>query len=448
MRIRIPEADINVPEDPKLVDNPYSVTYKVKVITPIYGGGVKAGEPDMEMPIRASAIRGQLRYWWRFLKMNDPVQKNRLEGVALFREERRVWGGIGDEKELKESGEKDFSSKVFIRVNVEPINGSNVIKASEKIGRNNGIAYALFSAVQGRDDDLIKEGIEFEIFISSNDLENKDWEDILKSFQWWSCFGGIGARTRRGLGSVEVLFSTDKSYKVLTKEDVEKINGCSLEEISAHDAHDAWNKAVGKLHHFRQVEFQYNRNGDHTIIGIGRKTKREQKHNDNEPKTYPSRSNWPEADSIREIVGQNTNGHDPVHLAKQSFPRAAFGLPIIFDFNQDAPPGKSEVIPILNNTESDDSRMASPLILKAMKVGIGYKSIALKMPNQHLNNLTIRLKNSGEANNRHLPKDFTNGTWKADDKAEDISPIYNNNGDNNATNALDAFMNYFANGGN
>ncbi len=67
MKYRIPNiariSDINseiIPEyKPK-----NSETYQVKVITPIYGGGVKAGEPDKDMPIRASAIRGQLRYWW------------------------------------------------------------------------------------------------------------------------------------------------------------------------------------------------------------------------------------------------------------------------------------------------------------------------------------------------------------------------------------------------
>ena len=40
-------------------------TYKCKLVTPMYGGGVEPGVVDKEMPIRASAIRGQLRFWWR-----------------------------------------------------------------------------------------------------------------------------------------------------------------------------------------------------------------------------------------------------------------------------------------------------------------------------------------------------------------------------------------------
>ncbi|NPV63073.1 MAG: type III-B CRISPR module RAMP protein Cmr1 [Methanotrichaceae archaeon] len=35
------------------------------MITPIFGGGVKVGENDLVTPIRASSIRGHLRFWWR-----------------------------------------------------------------------------------------------------------------------------------------------------------------------------------------------------------------------------------------------------------------------------------------------------------------------------------------------------------------------------------------------
>ena len=38
-----------------------------ELITPIYGGGIQAAVPDVLMPIRATAIRGQLRFWWRLL---------------------------------------------------------------------------------------------------------------------------------------------------------------------------------------------------------------------------------------------------------------------------------------------------------------------------------------------------------------------------------------------
>lgn len=44
------------------------ITVCCELITPMYGGGVKAGRVDCKMPIRASALRGQLRFWWRLLR--------------------------------------------------------------------------------------------------------------------------------------------------------------------------------------------------------------------------------------------------------------------------------------------------------------------------------------------------------------------------------------------
>ncbi|MCI5141455.1 MAG: hypothetical protein D3909_06965, partial [Candidatus Electrothrix sp. ATG1] len=63
------------------------------------------------MPIRASAIRGQLRYWWRFLQSNRTDGKA-LSGEDLFKAERDIWGGMAEEG-------KDFSSKVKLRVKIE-----------------------------------------------------------------------------------------------------------------------------------------------------------------------------------------------------------------------------------------------------------------------------------------------------------------------------------------
>lgn len=42
-------------------------TLNCELVTPLYGGGVEAATVDKDMPIRASAIRGQLRFWWRLL---------------------------------------------------------------------------------------------------------------------------------------------------------------------------------------------------------------------------------------------------------------------------------------------------------------------------------------------------------------------------------------------
>jgi RAMP superfamily protein len=64
--------------------------YDCQTLTPLYGGGVKAGEVDTELPIRPSGLRGQLRFWWRLLN-RDRFSSPR----ELFAAEKALWGGIG-----------------------------------------------------------------------------------------------------------------------------------------------------------------------------------------------------------------------------------------------------------------------------------------------------------------------------------------------------------------
>ena len=382
-----------------------TLTYKLKVITPIYGGGVEAGKPDGDMPIRATAIRGQLRYWWRFLQMNHPEKP--LQGEELFKEERRIWGGMTDDPD------KGGSSNVFIAINIiqKTINKK---KASEY--KQNGIKYALFPAIQNKED-VLEPNIEFKLEVTTCNLDDKQHESIKEAIRWWICFGGIGARTRRGLGSVECI---DSNFSPLQSDEVNKY-GCELKILSANNAEDAWDTAVKLLHKFRQGG-GIARNGNY------------------------GRSWWPEPDSIRQVVKRSTRGHEPRtnELPLPSFPRVAFGLPIIIDFVNDAPPDKTELVPMLNNNNTSDSRMASPLILKAMGIKNKYKSIALKMPTDHLNSLTIELKNLSGSNNRNLPKNFENGSWwsNSEEHANQVRPLRNR-----GTNALDAFMNFFEKGG-
>ena len=58
------------------------------LMTPMYGGGVTPGKVDCELPIRASALRGQLRFWWRLL--NGAGRKP----AEVFSDESALWGGI------------------------------------------------------------------------------------------------------------------------------------------------------------------------------------------------------------------------------------------------------------------------------------------------------------------------------------------------------------------
>ena len=75
-----------------------------QLLTPLYGGGVESATVDQRMPIRVSAIRGQLRIWWRLLAKH----KWKLgDDVAIRKAEFALWGGMGKEA---------HASEVFLKV--------------------------------------------------------------------------------------------------------------------------------------------------------------------------------------------------------------------------------------------------------------------------------------------------------------------------------------------
>lgn len=432
MRVR----EVSLPKEPTKANHQdssngvFKEEYQVTTITPIFGGGVEAGVVDTNMPIRAAAIRGQLRYWWRFLQKNR--KENPLEGTALFRAERAIWGGMPGDNEVLGDKDYDAASKVHIATQVikktqtvDPDSISQMLDRQGKMKPLSGIKYALLSAKEA----LLREGLTFTLSVHAlrksdnrteeenrRALSQKQWDSVLEAVRWWANFGGVGARTRRGLGSVQL-----EGVKPLSGDEVSAY-GCVLKtKGSKATAKAAWNEAVGKLFNFRQGR------------GIGR---------GEGSGNRPGRSFWPEPDTIRRLTGRHGRNHTPVHKAMDSFPRAMFGLPIIYEIRGTGEPPKTQLLP------QGASRMASPLILKAVANGRGgFITSALFLPTQDLANLSLVLHRAdGTRQNDSWPVDDRaeqSGWWPLDkaeqqEKAKHIKPMQNLSPD-----PLTAFLEYF-----
>lgn len=373
MRLRIPEID--PPELPHQ-SKPNGRRYAVELITPLYGGGVAAGLPDEEMPVRASAIRGHLRFWWRLLNRGRFADDLR----AMFEEEASIWGGMGDRGATASRVLVGVSDVRDIRLAPcaeykQKADGTWKTFPAFKYGKASG--YALFPG-QGKADkhngvkepphQIIEPGLRFDLRIRLSgrcQTEADIWEDhVLPPLRWWASFGGLGARTRRGLGAVLI-----KGVDPVTVDEASGW-GCRLVMRTAcKDAVKAWTKAIERLLCFRQSP-------DGRAPG-------------SDP-WRPGRSRWPEADSLREITGCHFKTHAPVHPARVAFPRAVFGLPIITHFKdrpkntpaRDCDPEDTTILPIHNGEIKE--RMSSPVILKPMWTGSDYAPIALLLPHTHL----------------------------------------------------------------
>ena len=72
--------------------------------------------------------------------------------------------------------------------------------------------------------------------------------------------------------------------------------------------------------------------------------------------------------------------HEPEHSVQDLYPRAAFGLPIVFHFQGKPEPADHTLEPDNAATDSASERLASPLILRPYWDGQNYVPAALLIP--------------------------------------------------------------------
>ncbi len=382
------------------------VTARCTLVTPMFGGGVTAGEVDRDMPIRASALRGQLRFWWRLLHGTGGKSADPFDAESL------LWGGI--------SGKGPRASRVTLQVGQattrapgNPSPGSAGAPVGGRLSPRSRLdvpAYALILE-RGEDPALLKAGYVFELVLRFGRTTTRpQQEGVLEALRWWASFAGVGARTRRGFGAVEAT-SDDGELEPVTAEEVQARGGWMVTGRPESNTIEAWKKAVGALQRFRQGR------------GVGRNPGHGNR---------PGRSRWPEPDMIRRVTSKHARMHAPQHPVEDGFyPRAAFGLPIVFHFKDGGDPSDQ----VLNPDGRD--RMASPLILRPWFDGRRYRPTALLLPGwKERVSVRVRLDAAGAATSASAwPEDPA----ERERLAARIQPMR----DQGAADPLSAFMRFF-----
>ena len=329
---------------------------EMSVVTPMFGGSAEPGEVDRELPVSGKTIRGHLRFWWRAC-----VAHRYDSAERLFEDEAEIWGAT--------SGDTGIPAKVDVEVEI----------------RNPGLAFpsdneTLSDRQWQRDDDFPAYAL-FPFQKKTNQPARRAQEDVsfilrlipaahvtdaqeiarlrsqVHAALWaWLTFGGVGARTRRGCGTLwtnnpefcppanEPILEwlTTRARKHLQSASVETplpiptLNGATiLVHPQKQVINEAWRNAVNWLRDYRQ-----RRTG-------GRR----------------GRSLWPEADTIR-ALWNSTTGSAPPSPTRLYFPRGELGLPIIFHFKDSGDPPDHT----LQAAVPGATRMASPIITKALAV--------------------------------------------------------------------------------
>ena len=299
------------------------------IMTAYYGGGVEGGVCDSQLPFRPASIRGHLRWWWR-----ATCGAAYLDHAALRESEGKIWGAT------------DQVSPVKIEV-LRPQLGSAILAKRQESGRwvFEQPAYALFPAQSDVTRTIYKRG-SFDLKLT---YPEKFAADVDAALSAWITFGGLGARTRRGVGSLyskDLLIPANGLSSICSPEadpavrQWSVLRGGRLIVGQPMSWEQAWIKGVEALKAFRQ-----NRNpGD----GPNR----------------PGRSRWPEPDAIRRARGERSGRHSQDVTHDNYYPRSAMGLPIVFHFKDAGDPQPDNMLVI----DAHADRMASPVILKPVAI--------------------------------------------------------------------------------
>jgi len=332
------------------------IVREYQLVTPIYGGGEEPNRPDSVTLIRASSIKGQLRFWWRAIrgwKSDGKISK-------LLSLEERIWGGVSVYKQ---------SSRVTLALEiVSPELGKEKV-LYENV--RNVPKYAVFPLMRldsnVRAQALLKE-VRFRLKLrivaerqkeKGEQLSLKDLVDEVEAALWaWEVFGGIGARTRRGFGAMkrvdkEVDHTMDaikgKLAQYSSKESKAWPKGVPhlRPDSSIAVLNDSWHKVVDFYHRFRQYRPE-------TRIKDGEEV--------------PGPNKWPEAMLIRWAYAPDRSREPNLVVA----PRAQFGLPVPFFFLGEPYVGKKGKATLTGKRAPQNERidrLASPLIIRPLDKG-------------------------------------------------------------------------------
>ncbi|WP_037586651.1 type III-B CRISPR module RAMP protein Cmr1 [Stenoxybacter acetivorans] len=427
----------------------YSEEYQIEIVTPMFGGGVTAGVVDETMPIRATAIRGHLRFWWRMLYGKDK------QADELFNAESDIWGDTKKKSKVEILIKAVDNYKEYQRnLTDDPVNQNNerykkknskgkLVDAEGKFGFENDSPelYILFSTITNDkkiNKYLLKEGFKFILRLSfSNSLSDDNKEVVRDAMRAWVCFGGIGSRTRKGCGALKFVSNeNDKDFvkKIIEKSQhkkeiidlLERINcqgfcGNATVDSSKYPQPAkicAWSRSIEIYKEFRQG-------------ACFARTKE-----------Y-GRSHWSEADSIRELSNCALPKHkDPLKETKDlipCFPRSIMGLPIIIHFKdspQSSPiPNKEPmdftITPKYENKNYE--RMASPIITKPIFIEGKWYPFVLILPYQHALDMEINVK--GKGIEKSIEKSYGKESIHSE-KLKKLKPL------KNQENAIAAFILY------
>ncbi len=248
-----------VPDIPESLKK-YKLETTLQFITPAFLAGAFQEKEDCD--IFVNTLKGQLRWWWR------KIYEKTLDTSRLWQLEKLVWGST------------ENSSPVRIEVSNIEEGKKKIIPYRTQENRNQEMKYISFGMWKmgdNRDRWMVNSGIEFNISIVCRDsyvknentgrYENrlnasKVYEQVLFALYLLTNFGGLGAKSRKGFGSVrclDVLNLEEGNTELEINEDLIKTRATEL----ARNFFSDQKITINNLFHHDSIDITINQNENH-----------------------------------------------------------------------------------------------------------------------------------------------------------------------------------------
>lgn len=172
-----------------------------RVLTPMFCAGADQSRPELRVP----SFKGVLRFWWRALAWS------RLGGdlKKIHEEEDRIFGGPG-------AGGSRVAMSFCAADHPTELLKNAILKVAGNTGQVVGdgaryLGYGLMEAFASTKKNTERGQLlhacylapfNFTVRLRCRDLSETELEGVSKALQTVGLFGGLGARTRRGYGSI------------------------------------------------------------------------------------------------------------------------------------------------------------------------------------------------------------------------------------------------------
>lgn len=392
----------------------------ITVRTPARPGAQQAGVVDGQNAIRATAVRGSLRQFWRWLQ--PPAEKPE----TLRDEENRLWGSTDHRSAIRISCNPRNMSPEPWRQQIAP--QVSYVFGGADVGNDAGKITIDKKTVK-----FLPVGAKFTLKIEiAPGLTEADLTSIKRAIASWLHWGGIGARTRRGLGQLDASEwlqeqGLDDPFALLPNGAEAYLAPLPTGNKNDMTAIESWLDAVEVYRLFRQG-----------FRGGSSDSKR------------PGQSYWPEPHSIRGVTDRSEPKHqkdrDAVFRESQLFPRAALGAPIVFHFKDSGDPGDTTVNAFRDGKTK--TRLASPIFTRTVFHEGKWRAAIVILDTRHIEGVGFHISGANLGNDgRPIPANKVWGAPVEQKCSEHIGPMQRevDGKQQGFSNAFDALRDYLTN---